>query len=186
MARVKILEEKKTLLEPDEIRRYLATIDIQYERWEPSSPLAANAPQQEILEAYSEEIDGLKASGGYVAADVIDVSPTTPGLDAMLNKFNREHWHDEDEVRFVIQGRGLFFIRPRRGPVVSIEVQSGDLLRVPRGTWHWFDLCDERQIRCIRLFQDPSGWTPHYTESEVDRGFEPVCLGRDFKPVPTT
>ena len=59
----------------------------------------------------------------------------------------------------------------------AIEVGPGDLIRVPRGTWHWFDLCAERRIRAIRLFQDPSGWTPHYTDSGAERGREPVCLG---------
>ncbi len=183
MATVKIHYEKRTLVDPSETERYLSAIGFEYERWEPSHPVAENAPEEEILKAYSEEIERLKASGGYVTADLIDVNPSTPGLDAMLDKFNREHWHDEDEVRFVIQGRGLFHIRPKDGPVVAIEVEAGDLLRVPRGTWHWFDLCAEREIRCIRLFQDPSGWTPNYTKSGVDRNFEPICLGPSFKPV---
>ena len=183
MATVKIPDENRTFVDPSETQRYLARIGIDTERWEPSHPVAENAPEEEILKAYSEEIERLKASGGYVTADVIDVNPSTPGLDAMLDKFNREHWHDEDEVRFVIQGRGLFHIRPKDGPVVAIEVEAGDLLRVPRGTWHWFDLCAEREIRCIRLFQDPSGWTPNYTKSGVDRNFEPICLGPSFKPV---
>jgi 1,2-dihydroxy-3-keto-5-methylthiopentene dioxygenase len=56
-------------------------------------------------------------------------------------------------------------------------VGPGDLIRVPRGTWHWFDLCDDRRIRAIRLFQDAAGWTPRYTGSGVDKGYEPVCLG---------
>lgn len=183
MATVKIPDENRTLVDPVEVGKYLAEIGIDYERWEPRRPVEPNAAQEEILEAYSVEIEKLKKSGGYVTADVIDVNPSTPGLDGMLNKFNREHWHDEDEVRFVIQGRGIFHVRPKRGPVVAIEVEAGDLLRVPRGTWHWFDLCAEREIRCIRLFEDPSGWTPHYTESGVDRNFEPVCLGRSYKPV---
>ena len=51
----------------------------------------------------------------------------------------------------------------------AIEVEAGDLIRVPRGTQHWFDLCGDRRIRAIRLFQDQSGWTPHYTQSGVDR-----------------
>ena len=182
MASVNIPDENRALVDRNEIRRYLAAIDIDYQRWEPSQPVAEDASEEEILDAYSLEIEKLEASGGYVTADVIDVNPSTPGLDVMLAKFKREHWHDEDEVRFVIRGRGLFHIRPKSGPVVAIEVEAGDLLRVPRGTWHWFDLCTERQIRCIRLFQDPSGWTPNYTESGVDRDFEPVCLGRSFKP----
>ena len=113
-----------------------------------------------------------------MTADVIDVKPETPNLDAMLAKFSREHWHDEDEVRFIIEGRGLFHIHPPDGPVFAIEVEAGDLIRVPRGTHHWFDLCAERRIRAIRLFQDQSGWTPHYTDTGIDKGFQPVCFGR--------
>jgi 1,2-dihydroxy-3-keto-5-methylthiopentene dioxygenase len=128
------------------------------------------------------EIDRLKESGGYVTADVIDVSPRTPNLDAMLAKFRREHWHDEDEVRFILRGRGVFHIHPPAGPVMAIEVVPGDLIRVPRGTHHWFDLCSERDIRAIRLFQDASGWTPRYTESGADARFEPVCLGPSYIP----
>ena len=180
MATVSIPDEKRTLNQDGEVRDYLAGIGITYERWEPSHELAAGASAAEVLAAYAPEIDRLKADGGYVTADVIDVSPATPGLDAMLNRFNSEHWHDEDEVRFIIEGRGLFHIHPREGKVVSITVEAGDLLRVPRGTWHWFDLCQEKRIRAIRLFQDMSGWTPHYTESGADRRYEPVCFGPSY------
>ena len=100
----------------------------------------------------------------------------------MLAKFSREHWHDEDEVRFIVRGRGIFHIHPREGSVFALEVEAGDLIRVPRGTWHWFDLCSDRRIRAIRLFQDPSGWTPHYTDSGADKGFEPACFGRSYVP----
>jgi len=182
MAVVRIPEENRTLTDRGELTRYLASIGIDYERWEPAHAVAADAPAEKILAAYAPEIERLKASGGYVTADVIDVFPQTTGLDAMLNKFNREHWHDEDEVRFIIEGRGLFHVHPRQGPVIAIEVEAGDLLRVPRGTHHWFDLCPDRRIRAIRLFQDVSGWTPHYTGSGVDKGFEPACFGPAYIP----
>jgi 1,2-dihydroxy-3-keto-5-methylthiopentene dioxygenase len=177
MALVTILNEDKTLRTDGEITSCLATHGIDYERWAPAHPVADDAPAEEILQAYAREIDALKASGGYVAADVIDVSPATPGLDAMLARFNREHWHDEDEVRFIIAGRGLFHIHATDGTVLAIEVEAGDLIRVPRGTLHWFNLCGDRRIRAIRLFQDTAGWTPHYTESQVDEKFLPVCFG---------
>lgn len=179
MATVRIPSEGTTLTEPRAVRERLAAVGIQFERWQPSHPVATDAPAAEVLAAYSAEIDRLNKEGGFVTADVIDVKPATPGLDTMLAKFSREHWHDEDEVRFILEGRGVFHIHPRDGDgaVLAIEVGPGDLLRVPRGTWHWFDLCADRRIRAIRLFQDPAGWTPHYTESGVDRGFEPVCLG---------
>ena len=177
MALVRIPEEQATLRDREAIARRLADAGIVYERWEPSHPVPASASPAEILDAYNAEIERLKTDGGYVTADVIDVGPQTPGLDAMLAKFKREHWHDEDEVRFIIEGKGLFHIRPRAGAVLAIEVEAGDLIRVPRGTWHWFDLCETRRIRAIRLFQDPAGWTPRYTESGAEGGYEPVCLG---------
>ena len=177
MAVVTICNENKTLTNIDEITTTLAACGIDYERWAPSHPISDNAPADEILQAYSREIEELKIRGGYVTADVIDVSPATPGLDAMLAKFSREHWHDEDEVRFIIAGRGLFHIHATAGTVLAIEVEAGDLIRVPRGTLHWFNLCDDRRIRAIRLFQDMAGWTPHYTSSRVDENFLPVCFG---------
>jgi 1,2-dihydroxy-3-keto-5-methylthiopentene dioxygenase len=176
MALLKIPAEDRTLADPDAIAAYLADRGIAYERWT-SDSVPASASADEVLAAYASKVDELKAAGGYITADMIDVSPATPGLDAMLAKFNSEHWHDEDEVRLIVEGRGLFHIHPPDGPVFAIEVEAGDLLRVPKGTHHWFDLCADRRIRAIRLFQDRSGWTPHYTNSGVDRGFQPVCFG---------
>ena len=181
MALVRVPVERR-VVEGERVTSFLAGHGIDYERWTPAHPVAATAPAAEVLEAYRAEIDRLKARGGYVTADVIDVRPDTPGLEVMLAKFSREHWHDEDEVRFILEGTGVFHVHPRRGPVFAIEVEAGDLIRVPRGTWHWFDLCADRHIRAIRLFQDAAGWTPQYTESGVDRGFEPVCLGPGHVP----
>jgi 1,2-dihydroxy-3-keto-5-methylthiopentene dioxygenase len=180
MAIVRIPEQGRTLKTKEDIRKYLAGINIEYQTWTPEHPTHADAPAEEILQAYKREIDQLKAKGGYVTADVINVTRDTPGLDAMLAKFSREHWHDEDEVRFILAGHGVFHIHPAGQPVVAIEVEAGDLIRVPRGTWHWFDLCADRQIRAIRLFQDPAGWTPVYTDSGTEKRFEPACFGISY------
>jgi 1,2-dihydroxy-3-keto-5-methylthiopentene dioxygenase len=189
MAVLRIPDKEKTLSEQDQIRDYLAGIGIEYERWELLPSVADNASAEQVLSAYAPQIEQLKKRGGYVTADVIDVNADTPGLDTMLAKFNIEHRHEEDEVRYIVAGRGLFHIHPPAGPVVALEVEAGDLIRVPRGTLHWFDLCADRRIRAIRLFQDVSGWTPHYTNSGVDRGYEPVCWGPRYippqKPSPT-
>jgi 1,2-dihydroxy-3-keto-5-methylthiopentene dioxygenase len=182
MALVRIPQENTTLTGAASIREYLGGRGIEYERWSPEPAVASDAAADAVLAAYAAKIDELKAWGGYRTADVIDVKSDTPGLDAMLARFNTEHWHDEDEVRLIVEGRGLFHIHPPDGPVFVIEVEAGDLIRVPRGTHHWFDLCGERRIRAIRLFQDTSGWTPHYTDSGVDRAFQPVCFGPAYFP----
>ncbi len=182
MAIVDVSAKGIRLIDTSEVTDYLAAIGIDYERWGNLKEVSPDASDQEILEAYSGEIEKLKASGGYVTADVINVNPETPGLDSMLDKFNKEHWHDEDEVRFIVKGHGLFHIAPKDGDVVSIQMEAGDLIRVPRGTLHWFNLCGDRTVRAIRLFQDVSGWTPHYTESGLDAGYQPLCFGVNYIP----
>jgi 1,2-dihydroxy-3-keto-5-methylthiopentene dioxygenase len=182
MALLKIPDENRTLDNQAAVGAYLAERGIEYERLGAQPGIPGDASGDDLLAAYAPKIDELKARGGYVTADVIDVNAETPGLDAMLKRFSSEHWHDEDEVRLIVEGRGLFHIHPPTGPVFAIEVEAGDLIRVPRGTHHWFDLCGDRRIRAIRLFQDKSGWTPHYTESGVDARFQPVCFGPAYIP----
>jgi 1,2-dihydroxy-3-keto-5-methylthiopentene dioxygenase len=182
MAVLTIPDEGKRIEDAAEIAARMSLCGIAFEQWEANEAVSEDAPAEEILRAYSRQIEKLKAEGGYVTADVIDVNPQTPGLDGMLAKFNREHWHDEDEVRFIVGGRGLFHIHVQDNPVMAIEVEPGDLIRVPRGTLHWFDLCSDRRIRAIRLFQDTAGWTPHYSESGAEQNFQPLCFGYP-KPV---
>jgi len=182
MALVKIPERQQTIEGKEPVSNFLATYGITYERWDEKRSVPADATAEAVLQIYGDKIDELKARGGYTTADVIDVTAATPNLDAMLAKFSIEHWHDEDEVRFIVEGRGLFHVHPDEDPVFAIEVQAGDLISVPRGTHHWFDLCADRRIRAIRLFQDKSGWTPHYTNSGADAGFQPVCFGPAFVP----
>jgi 1,2-dihydroxy-3-keto-5-methylthiopentene dioxygenase len=138
------------------------------------------ATDADILAEYAPEIERVKAAGGFVTADVINVHPDTPNLDAMLAKFNKEHTHSEDEVRFTVEGKGVFHLHPENGPVFSVTVESGDMINVPRGTKHWFNLCDDRHIRCIRFFEDVTGWTPHYVDGGVHGDFSPICFGPSY------
>ena len=171
MAIVKIPDQNLTLENADEIKNYLGKIDIEYERWENTRNVSPDASADEILDAYSGEIEKLKLKGGYQTADVIDIKPDTPNLEPMLERFRPEHWHDEDEVRFIVKGHGCFHIAPENSDVVSVTMEAGDLIRVPRGTHHWFDLCDDKTVRAIRLFQDVSGWTPIYTSSGREKNY---------------
>ena len=175
MAVLRFPDANQTITAEPEIRAALADRGIDYERWS-LDRVPADSSAEQVLEAYAAEIGEMKRRGGYVTADVIDVKPETPNLDAMLAKFDKEHTHSEDEVRFILAGRGIFFLA-LDGGVASVEVGPGDMLRVPRGTKHWFTLCEDRRIRAIRWFQDTSGWTPYYTDSGRDKGYQPLCFG---------
>ena len=194
MAKITVPAENRTLTETAAMREFLAPYGIWHERWDVDGRLGAEATADEILEAYRPEIDRLKRKGGYVTADVINVSPETPNLQSMLDKFNKEHIHTEDEVRFIVKGRGVFHVNPNcapgeappkgasatSGPVFAIEVEAGDLINVPANTRHWFDLCADRSIRAIRLFLDMSGWTPCYMDDGVHAQYQPLCMGPSY------
>jgi 1,2-dihydroxy-3-keto-5-methylthiopentene dioxygenase len=180
MAIVHIPSANRDITAPEEIRDFLRTYGIVFEQWDVEGRVGAEATNEEILAAYAPEIERLKLAHGFVTADVINVNPQTPNLDAMLAKFDKEHLHTEDEVRFTVQGSGVFHINPQSAPVFSITVESGDLISVPKGTHHWFNLCSTKTIRCIRLFEDMSGWTPHYMDQPVHAEYAPLCMGPKY------
>lgn len=175
MAVLRFPPEDRVIDDEAEVRVRLAALGVDYERWD-LARVPADSPADAVLSAYAAEIDDMKQRGGYVTADVVDVSPDTPNLEAMLARFDKEHTHSEDEVRFILAGRGIFFLH-LDGKVVSVEVGPGDMLCVPKGTTHWFTLCADRRIRAIRWFQETAGWTPHYTGTGVDQHYQPLCFG---------
>jgi len=180
MAAIRIQAEDREITDPQEICDFLAPFGIWYEKWDVEGRLPADPSNEDILETYDPEIERLKEKGGFVTADVINVTPDIPGIDEMLAKFSKEHTHSEDEVRFTVAGGGIFHIHPDNGPVFGIQVGSGDLINVPSGVRHWFDLCSDKTIRCIRLFQDTSGWAPHYVDDPVDEQYTPICMGPQY------
>jgi 1,2-dihydroxy-3-keto-5-methylthiopentene dioxygenase len=124
-------------------------------------PAEAEAERQACLAQYADALDRLSAARGYRTRDVIQLWPATPGLEAMLANFQREHHHTEDEVRFIVDGEGVFTVF-REGRRYDIVVAAGDVLAVPAGTRHWFTLTDRRTVTAVRLFTDPSGWVAIY------------------------
>ncbi|MEI6686789.1 MAG: cupin domain-containing protein [Planctomycetota bacterium] len=180
MAVVLIPDENRALKSEKEIQEFINPHGIFYEKWPLAERVNPEADADDILKAYAPEIEVLKKKGGYVTADVMNVSPETPNLDEMMAKYKMEHTHSEDEVRFILKGKGLFHIHPTSGPIFAIQVEAGDLINVPRGTKHWFGLCEDRTIRAIRLFQDKSGWTPQYIDSGIHGNYAPLCWGPTY------
>lgn len=135
----------------------------------PPETLAAEGVLYEALptdpSGYQPTMDRLKNERGYVHQDEVELRPQTPNLDEICAKFDGEHLHDEDEVRFVLEGEGIFDIRSRDDRWMRVMVEVGDLIVVPAKRHHRFELTASKTIRCVRLFQDPSGWVPHYRQA---------------------
>ncbi len=116
MARVIIADENRSISDVAEIRSFLEQYGIWYEHWPVEGRLPADATNEQILSEFAPEIESLKARGGFVTADVINVNRETPNLDAMLAKFDKEHTHSEDEVRFTVAGSVCSTFIPSRAP----------------------------------------------------------------------
>ncbi len=113
------------------------------------------------------EIARIRSSRGYVDQDEVSLSKETPNLDAICAKFDKEHFHTLDEVRFVVDGEGIFDVRDASDQWVRIEVDAGDLIIIPANKYHRFYLTSAKTIRCVRLFLNNEGWAPLYRQAEV-------------------
>ena len=114
------------------------------------------------------EVARIKADRGYVEQDEVSLSKQMPNLDAICAKFDKEHYHTLDEVRFVVDGEGIFDVRDRADRWVRIEVDAGDMIIIPANTYHRFYLTAAKTIRCVRLFLNNEGWAPLYRHEESE------------------
>lgn len=151
-----------------EIQSFLRKKGVSFERWDAEFPLKDSDDQETILKAYERDLKPFMEKQGYHSADVINVHPQTPNLKELRDKFIKEHVHSEDEIRFFVDGSGIFWFHFDDRTVASITCEKGDFLAVPQGFRHWFDLAPNYFVKAIRIFSNKEGWIAHYTDSGVD------------------
>lgn len=174
MAKLVFRSTGKTIENENEIKEFLSQHGVLYEKWGVErlpEHLRTNyelteEEQKAIIEAYKEELEKLKKEKGYLTEDIVVLSEKTPNLEKLLDMFKKEHHHVDDEVRFVVDGSGIFPIKIN-GEIVDVHVEAGDLIVVPAGARHWFELDENRKIKCIRVFKTPAGWEAIYDENET-------------------
>ncbi len=94
---------------------------------------------------------------GFKSIDVIGLNPDHPEKDTLRQKFLAEHTHADFEVRFFVEGCGLFYLHAN-DKVYTLLCEKGDLISVPANTTHWFDMGTSPYFKCIRFFTTPEGW----------------------------
>jgi 1,2-dihydroxy-3-keto-5-methylthiopentene dioxygenase len=152
------------------IRAQLGTAGVRFEQWHPARALLPGTPAEQVIAAFEADIDRLRAEGGYQAVDVISLSPDHPEREALRAKFLDEHTHAEDEVRFFVAGSGLFSLHIG-DKVFEVLCEAGDLIGVPAGTRHWFDMGPQPSFIAIRLFTNPAGWVANFTGDDIAASF---------------
>lgn len=176
MSRLRIFEEDEpqtpsiTLDEHAAIAAELGKIGVRFEQWEANQPIVPGASQEEVIAAYRGDIDRLMDEAGYQAVDVISLAPDHPDRATLRQKFLNEHTHSEDEVRFFVAGSGQFTLHVG-GKVYDILCEQGDLIGVPDGTRHWFDMSESPYFVAIRLFTNKEGWVANFTGDKIAARF---------------
>ncbi|MDR3385898.1 MAG: acireductone dioxygenase [Rudaea sp.] len=153
-----------------DIARELGQVGVRFERWQASQPVVPGASQDEVIAAYRPDIERLQRENGYQAVDVISLNPDHPDRAALRQKFLNEHTHSEDEVRFFVAGRGQFTLHIG-DKVYEVLCEQGDLIGVPDGTRHWFDMSESPCFIAIRLFTNKEGWVANFTGDEIAARF---------------
>jgi 1,2-dihydroxy-3-keto-5-methylthiopentene dioxygenase len=161
---------KKNLVINDfaEIQKFCNKYGIELTRWDAAFPLKDEDTQETILKAYEHELKPFMEKHGFQTADVINVHPKTENIEAIREKFLKEHIHTEDEVRFFVDGEGKFWFHFDDEEVACLTCVKGDFLAVPQGYKHWFDLAPKYHVKAIRIFTSKEGWVANYTNSGVD------------------
>jgi 1,2-dihydroxy-3-keto-5-methylthiopentene dioxygenase len=176
MSRLRIYEEAQPTTPvavhttPADIARELGRVGVRFEQWEADAPIAPGASQDEVIAAYRADIDRLMREEGYQSVDVISLAPDHPDRAALRKKFLSEHTHSEDEVRFFVAGSGQFTLHIG-GKVFDVLCEAGDLIGVPDGTPHWFDMSESPYFVAIRLFTNKEGWVANFTGADIAERF---------------
>ncbi|MBN8716913.1 1,2-dihydroxy-3-keto-5-methylthiopentene dioxygenase [Thermomonas sp.] len=155
----------------------LARIGVQLERWQPAHAVRPGDPPETIMAAYRTDIDRLVAARGFQSVDVVSIAPDNPQKDALRAKFLDEHFHKEDEVRFFVAGSGLFTLHVG-DRVYEVLCEAGDLIAVPDGMTHWFDMGPMPSFVAIRFFTTPDGWVGHFTGTDIAQRFPRYEVGQ--------
>ncbi|MDO5609739.1 MAG: acireductone dioxygenase [Pseudomonadota bacterium] len=148
----------------------LAQIGVRFEQWQASQPVKAGDSSEAIMAAYRTDIDALVAENGFNSVDVVSIAPDNPQREAMRAKFLDEHTHKEGEVRFFVDGSGLFSLHVG-DKVYEVLCEKGDLISVPDNTTHWFDMGAAPEFVAIRFFTNPDGWVGEFTGSDIAQRF---------------
>ncbi|MGY5128305.1 1,2-dihydroxy-3-keto-5-methylthiopentene dioxygenase [Streptomyces nigrescens] len=159
----------------ERIAEALRGCSVAFSRWPLHGTITPGTSQAEVLSHYRAEVDELCAREGLGLVDVAQLHPEEGHeWEARAAKarsaFLEEHRHAEDEVRFFAHGTGCFYLH-LAGRVYAVVCEAGDLLSVPAGTRHWFDMGPCPEFAAIRFFEKEDGWVGDFTGDPIAQRF---------------
>ena len=154
------------ITDDDAVASFLAERNIAFATWEippearelAALPRLDDSQKSRLVTLFADRL----GATGYPSADVVAIRSDLPGLSDALAKFDRLHYHDDDEVRAIVGGDGVFGFMDGDDRQFLLHIVAGEYISVPAMTWHWFYCTAQKNITALRLFEDMAGWVPHY------------------------
>lgn len=87
-----------------------------------------------------EAVDTIAAERGYRNRDQVCVSPATMGdiYEEKVKSFFTEHLHEDEEIRYILDGEGYFDVRGQEDEWIRIDLVKDDMIILPAGIYHRF------------------------------------------------
>ena len=126
----------------------------------------SNLNHSELLELYDEQVERIKIRGGYQCADIASIRSGDAFSVSIRDRYLSEHCHEEDEVRFFIEGSVLVYIHINER-IHIVQCGMGDFIVIPAGVKHWLDIGPNPAFTSIRWYNNKTSLDNNYTGSYV-------------------
>ncbi len=170
-------EDGRQITVLEQIRKELEPLKIELSHWPIEktakvTPLLradtlTDAQKEELLSCLDGRFEEQRAKFGYQTRDLVVLHSSVPKIEDMLKIFDKCHRHSDDEVRYIVDGSGIFGFTKADGTQIMLTVESEEFIRVPAGAEHWFVLDQNRRIKAVRYFTSKEGWVANYTGTAV-------------------
>lgn len=171
------LENGSEITDLSNIREQLSSLNIELAHWPIEKTdaigsllkktILSDTEKESLLQHLDDRFLAQQKIYGYQTRDLVVLHKDTENLNQLLKIFDKCHTHSDDEVRYIVDGSGIFgFVLPD-GNQLTLKVEAEEYIRVPANTEHWFVLDEHRRIKAVRYFTSKEGWVANYTGSEV-------------------
>jgi len=151
----------------EDVAGHLAADGIEFEQWQLRHEKDCRfVTESDLLRVYQSEIEKVKADRGYRCFDLVCIGARESQMVSLRDKFLSEHTHTEDEVRFFLSGKALYYIHAKER-IHIVQCGAGDFIRIPKGVKHWFDMGPRPEYCCLRWFDSDAGLDNQYTGTYV-------------------